>query len=291
VCPQVRDGLQAAAEACGVHIRTGVEVSAISTDEAGGRATGVVLADGQQLAADIVVCNRDLAAAYQMLDQGSSGDSSSSSAGSAASPAAAAYGQQQHERLGRLKYSAGVIAFNWSVGRQLEGLLHHNIFLSDQWQQSWRPAGRPEELLQNPNFYVHVPNRTDPFAAPPGCDSVMVLLPVANQQQLGGGSSSSSSSSEGGGYAGLVEAGRQRILQTLAEAGLGDVGAAIQHETVITPPDWQQRYGLRHGAAFGLAHGLDQLSIFRWAGWGGVAVVHALWGCPPVDGSCIMRSI
>ena len=103
----------------------------------------------------------------------------------------------------------------------------------------------------------------------------MVLLPVANQQQRGkhgsGGSSSGGSSSSGGtggggggGYEGLIGAGRQRILQTLAEAGLGDVGAAIQHETVIAPPDWEQRYGLRHGAAFGLAHGLDQLSIFRW---------------------------
>lgn len=49
--------------------------------------------------------------------------------------------------------------------------------------------------------------------------------------------------------------------QTLEEAGLGDVGAAIRHERVIAPPDWRARYGLRHGAAFGLAHGLDQLSL------------------------------
>ena len=52
-------------------------------------------------------------------------------------------------------------------------------------------------------------------------------------------------------------------LQTFREAGLGDVGSAIQHEFVIAPPDWQRMYGLRHGAAFGLSHGLDQLSLFR----------------------------
>lgn len=55
-------------------------------------------------------------------------------------------------------------------------------------------------------------------------------------------------------------------LQTFADAGLGDVGAAVQHEHVIAPPDWARRYGLRHGAAFGLAHGLDQLSLFRCLG-------------------------
>jgi phytoene dehydrogenase-like protein len=26
---------------------------------------------------------------------------------------------------------------------------------------------------------------------------------------------------------------------------------------------WQRRYGVEHGAAFGLSHGLNQLSVFR----------------------------
>ncbi|KAI3436703.1 hypothetical protein D9Q98_006118 [Chlorella vulgaris] len=260
---QIRDGLRRAAEACGVRVTTGVEVKAMTTDAVGSRVTGVVLADGTRLAADLIVCNRDLAAAYDLLssdssssDIGNSGSSSSSGGGTSVapspSPAAAAYGQQQHERLGKLKYSSGVIAYNWCLGKQVHGLLHHNVFLSEQWRQSWHPAAHPNNLVEHPNFYVHVPSRTDPSAAPPGCDSVMVLLPVANQQQLGGTD-----------YAALVTEGRQRILTTFADAGLGDVGASIQHEHVIAPPDWEQRYGLRHGAAFGLAHGLDQLSIFR----------------------------
>jgi phytoene desaturase (3,4-didehydrolycopene-forming) len=52
-------------------------------------------------------------------------------------------------------------------------------------------------------------------------------------------------------------------MQTFAASGFNDVEASIQHEQVIAPPEWEQRYGLRHGAAFGLAHGLDQLSLFR----------------------------
>ena len=40
-------------------------------------------------------------------------------------------------------------------------------------------------LVTCPNFYLHAPARTDPSAAPPGCDSLMVLLPVANMQQMG----------------------------------------------------------------------------------------------------------
>jgi phytoene desaturase (3,4-didehydrolycopene-forming) len=52
-------------------------------------------------------------------------------------------------------------------------------------QRSWQRATGPDTLLARPNFYVHVPNRTDPTAAPAGCESVMVLMPVANMQEVG----------------------------------------------------------------------------------------------------------
>lgn len=46
-------------------------------------------------------------------------------------------------------------------------------------------------------------------------------------------------------------------------AGCGNLAPHIQHERVIDPAEWQRLYGLQHGAAFGLAHGLDQLAVFR----------------------------
>jgi hypothetical protein len=66
-----------------------------------------------------------------------------------------------------------------------------------------------------------------------------------------------------GSYEDLVAAGRQRVLQAFKESGVGDIESCITDELVITPDQWAQRYGLRHGAAFGLAHGIDQLSVFR----------------------------
>lgn len=53
------------------------------------------------------------------------------------------------------------------------------------------------------------------------------------------------------------------MLQAFRDSGVGDLQPSITHELLITPDDWAQQYGLRHGAAFGLAHGLDQLSVFR----------------------------
>ena len=106
---QVRDGLRAAVEGCGVVIRTEAEV--LSIDCESGCVTGVSLASGETLGADVVVANRDVPGAYQLLSSD--------------------YGQKQHERLSGKRFSAGVISFNWVVrDAGFPSLLHHNVFIS-----------------------------------------------------------------------------------------------------------------------------------------------------------------
>ena len=263
----VRDGLLRAAEANGVRVRTGARVARIvvAAGAEGGRAraAGVVLEGGEEIAADAVVTNVDVATSLGLVGSSSGSSSSlggsSSSGGDAAGPLLA-HAARRRARLEAAEYSAGVIAFNWAVAPgaaagALAPLLHHNVFLSGDFEASWRRARRPEELARCPNFYLHCPTRTDPSAAPPGGHSVMVLLPVANEQERGGDDD----------YGALVAAGRAAVLRALREAGAGDLEApgAIADEFVITPPQWRARYGLAHGAAFGLSHGLNQLSLLR----------------------------
>jgi phytoene desaturase (3,4-didehydrolycopene-forming) len=81
----------------------------------------------------------------------------------------------------------------------------------------------------------------------------MVLLPVANLQERGGNED----------YSDLITAGREAVLRTLAAAGIGDLRSHIVSELIIDPVEWDKRYALQHGAAFGLSHGLDQLAMLR----------------------------
>jgi phytoene dehydrogenase-like protein len=61
-----------------------------------------------------------------------------------------------------------------------------------------------------------------------------------------------------------VSAGRRVVIDFLTEAtGDETFQDHIVGEKVIDPTEWRRRYGLRFGAAFGLSHGLDQLSLFR----------------------------
>ena len=61
----------------------------------------------------------------------------------------------------------------------------------------------------------------------------------------------------------MVNAGREAILRRFEEAGHGDLRKHIKHESVTTPSQWRERFNIKHGAVFGLSHGLTQLAAFR----------------------------
>jgi len=236
-------------EEAGVEIRTGTAVREILVRPDGGRAggpahrvAGVVTSGGETVRAGTVVCNRDLPAAYELVraEGGGGGEG---------------YYRDAGQELSGKAYSASVMAYYWGVGRALPQLAHHNVFLSEDYRRSWDRARGPGGFVDRPNFYLHNPTVTDPAAAPPGKASLMALLPVADLGQWEGSGGRT-------GEAEMVAAGRERVLGFLEQHGVS-IRDCIEYERVQTPAGWRDAYGLRHGAVFGLAHGLDQLSVNR----------------------------
>ena len=236
----VRDALRQCTADAGVDIRTNAAVRCIRIEQ--GAVRGVVLEGGEVVEADVVVSNRDLPATYADLMVGDSADQEDY------------IRKKSNQLVSKLKYSTGVIGYSWCVNKPVSRLRHHNVFLSQEYKKSWTPARGPDDFVQYPNFYVHVPSKTDPTASPAGCESVMILLPVANMQQPRG---------NGSDYSELIEEGRRRILRSFQAANVDFTESDIQRELVIDPSQWQEKYGVTHGAAFGLSHSLDQLSLFR----------------------------
>ena len=54
-----------------------------------------------------------------------------------------------------------------------------------------------------------------------------------------------------------------RVTETLALHGINIDPARVVCEEVYTPLDWQRRFGLYDGSAFGAAHTLFQVGPFR----------------------------
>jgi phytoene desaturase len=95
---------------------------------------------------------------------------------------------------------------------------------------------------------VNVPSRTDPTAAPTGCDTLFVLIPLAP---------------------GLEDAPERRevfygrIMDDL-EAKLGtEIRPFVEVKRFFALNDFKDRYNAYKGTALGLSHTLRQTALFR----------------------------
>ncbi len=225
---RVIEVLTGIAEKWGVQFMYNTPVKRINVD--GRKATGVTLADGQQIQADVVVANADLPYVYRHLlpDDGTA------------------------DRLERKRYGCSALIFYWGVDKQYPQLGPHNLFLAGDYRQSFDPIFKGLTVPEDPNFYVHAPVRVDPSAAPEGRDTLIVAIPV--------GHINDASPKD---WNPIQDRIRRVVLQRLGEIGLVDLDEHIKFEAISTPSDWQCRYNLTKGSTHGLSHNLTQMGYLR----------------------------
>ena len=147
-------------EGQGGTLRCGAEVARLDLDN--GAARGVVLANGERIAADIVVSNADAAYTYGTLV----GDQAKTrwSAG----------------KLGRARYSMGLFVWYFGTKRRYDAVGHHTIHLGPRYGELLKDIFDRKRLTDDFSIYLHRPSATDPSVAPPGCDAFYALSPVPN---------------------------------------------------------------------------------------------------------------
>jgi phytoene desaturase len=138
------------------------------------------------------------------------------------------------------------------VDRTIPQLGTHNVFLAGDYRGSFAQIFHDHTLPDNPSFYVHAPARVDLAAAPPGEDTLFVLVPVGHMDETTPQD-----------WAALQARARAAVLRRLAGQGLGDLEAHLKFEVGYTPQDWQWLYNLDRGAAFGLSHNSLQVGYLR----------------------------
>jgi phytoene desaturase len=218
-------------EGLGGEIRCGEPVERISVR--GGRARGVVLAGGQELRAEVVVSNADVATTYDRL-------------------VPAPYRRRHTGRhLDRFSYSMSCFLLYLGVDRQYPHLRHHTILMPRDYRGVVEAifGGRLRE--DDLAVYLHAPTRTDPALAPPGCESLYALVPVPN---LAGGPD----------WTRDADRLRERVIRLLEEElGLDDLARHIVVEHRFTPLDFRDRLASHLGAAFSIEPTLWQSAYLR----------------------------
>ena len=203
----------------------------------GDRATGVTLTNGQELPADIVVCNGDVAAAYQRL-----------------LPAASRH-KYTDRRLARMRYSMSLVVIYFGTDiryRDLPGnmLSHHNIILGPRYRELLADIFQHKVLAEDFSLYLHMPTMTDPNLAPPTGDAFYVLAPVPH---LGGKID----------WEREAKPFRDRVIAFLAEHYLPELPAHIVTERMIDPRHFESVLNTYLGSAFSVEPILTQSAWFR----------------------------
>ena len=211
----------------GVKIRTSTRVEQIETR--GGPVSGLRLAGGQRVAADVVVSNVDLPVTQTQL---------------------------LGERAPRVSMTPGVVTFYWGVRGRPAGLGHHTIFLPDDYRRAFRQLSREGKIPGDLPFYVSVPSATDPTLARPGDSCVFVLVPVPTLSKMGPVE-----------WDAVAKDLRTAVLGRLREQGVALTDSDIVSETCFTTRDWANRFGLHDGSAFGISHTLSQVGPLRPQNW------------------------
>jgi phytoene desaturase len=199
-------------------------------------ATGVTLADGTVLGADLVVSNADWANTYRQLID----------------PQYRFWNSNLRVKLTQQSMSLFVIYFGFRAnGEEAEKLRHHTIILGPRYEELLRDIFGRKILAKDFSQYLHLPTLTDPSLAPPGHHAAYTLLPVPHN---GSGLDWSQVGDR------LVDT----VFTFLEERGyLPDLRQRLVCHSYITPDYFEEHLSSYLGNAFGPEPLLVQSAFFR----------------------------
>lgn len=201
----------------GGEVRLNAPVAAI--EWGGGGVSGVRLADGERLAANVVVMNGD------------------------ASRAPALLGRADARPLPERDRSLSGLVFLFALRRRLADAPHHSVYFSADYPREFRQLFEERRFPDDPTVYVNLPARTDPSMASPAGEPMFVMANApANDDDVWD--------------AAAVAAARRRVMARLKAGGFPEIEADIAAEEVWTPRRLAEAYDMPGGAIYGThSHG------------------------------------
>lgn len=197
----------------------------------GGVARGVT-AGNESFPAEIVVSNADVAHTYEDLLRN------------------VKRRRWTDRRLRRSRYTMSCFLLYLGVRRTYPQLAHHTLILTSRYRELLHDIFRRKVLADDFSMYLHAPTRTDPSMAPPGCESLYVLVPVPNLQ----GTTD---------WDEMTPVMTDRLLTFLESWGLEGLRDNLDVLRTFTPLDFERELNAKHGNAFGIEPVLQQTAWFR----------------------------
>ena len=206
-------------EELGVEVRTGSE--AVEIMQTGGRASGVRLASGETLNADIIVSNLEVIPAHHSLLQDVPGSARTA------------------EKLAKFEPAVSGHVLLLGVNRKYDAFKHHNFFFSSDPEREFNDMFVQKIPTDDPTVYVGISSKTDDTQAPQDGENWFVLTHVP---PLKPGESWEQHRSR---Y-------RELVLDKLERMGAEGLRQHIDYEEQFIPDDLQALYGANGGSIYGV---------------------------------------
>jgi len=247
------DALAAAAAAAGVTIRTSAPVVHITSRD--GRATGVVLDGGEEIAARAVVSGADpKRTLLELLDPVELGPSLGWRAGNIRTPGVVAKVNLALKKLPVFKAAAGD-----------EALLRGRIVVApgiDAMERAF-DATKYGRWSEQPILEATIPSLTDPSLVEGAKAGTHVMSVIAQYAPYDLAGAAGDPGARGpAGWDGQREAFGDAVIKVLESVAPG-IGKLVSHRQVVTPVDLEQQYGLSGGHPLHAEQGLDQFFVWR----------------------------
>jgi phytoene desaturase len=212
---RLADDLALLLKAAGVQVFLSEPVAAVEAD--GSRVTGVRLASGESVRADVVVANTDAAALYGRLLPD----------------------RRRLRRIARLGPSSSALLVLAGVEGRTPGLPHHSVLFSADYGREFADIFDRGSPPRDPTIYIGCSSVDDASQAPAGAENWTMLVNVPARDP--------------GRWPIGVRAYRDLVLERLAERG-HDLAGRLRFADVLTPADLRDRYGAWGGAIYGSAY-------------------------------------
>jgi phytoene desaturase len=135
------------------------------------------------------------------------------------------------------------------LNKKLSNILHHSLFFDVSFEQHGKEIYTTEEWPSDPLFYVNATSVTDKNSAPPGCENLFFLIPIA------------------AGLKGDTEELRNKyfnmIVKRLEDRTGQSISDSIIYKKTYSVTDFIRDYNSFRGNAYGLANVLKQTAILK----------------------------
>ncbi len=134
------------------------------------------------------------------------------------------------------------------LNKPIPGLQHHTLSFQHDWVEHFESIFHSPAWPDRPSYYICCPTKSDSSVAPPGCENLVLLVPVAP---------------------GLEDDDetRERFAEGITDCLEQLLGSTIRDSvvsrTIFSQRDFSEVFNAYRGTALGLSHTLFQTAVFR----------------------------